>query len=327
MKILIVKMSALGDVIQMLPAVNDIRTRFPDAAVDWVVEQRFVALPALNPAVRRVLAVTIPQWSTSFWKKSTLRDVHRFTTRLRSDAYDCILDSQGLIKSALTAKLAHGTVYGFTHVRCREAIASTLYDKRIDVSPALDSVEAYRRLASGALDYTPNGPAAYGARVPDAHPALPDSTYAVLLHSSARGDKLWPESSWRDIAKRLEALGIVSVLPWGSAAERERSQRIAEGIAGAIVPPALTLEGAAVLLHRARVVVALDTGLAYLATAVGCPVVRIYGGIDRGRTRLYVPPNGINLGEGGKPPQVQEVAAAIERLLTRGCQAVQTHEL
>jgi heptosyltransferase-1 len=315
-KILIVKTSSLGDVVQMLPAIEDIRAHFAHAQIDWVVEESFQAVPALHPALHEVIPIAIRRWRRKWGAPSTWREVRSFRQRLRRVHYDAVLDSQGLLKSALVARQASGTLYGFSRSYCRESVATLLYRRTVSVPPDSSAVEAYRLLAAGALNYTVRSPAVYGIAAPAvALPFSPGDAYGVLLHSSARDDKLWPEPLWVEVANALQALGLRVVLPWGSAPERERSMRLSAALPGAIIPPPLSLAQAAVLLDGARIVIGVDTGLAYLASALGRPVVRLYCGIDRGRTRLYVPQHGVNLGGEGRPPPARDVISAVRSLL------------
>lgn len=316
MKILIVKTSSLGDVVQMLPAVEDIRTRFAQAQIDWVVEESFQAIPALHPALHEVIPIAIRRWRRTLGAPSTWREVRSFRQRLRRIRYDAVLDSQGLLKSALVARQARGPLYGFSRSYCRDPLATLLYPRTVNVPPDSSAMEAYRLLAAGALNYTVRSPAVYGIAAPEgALPFSPGGAYGVLLHSSARKDKLWPEPLWSEVGNALRALGLSVVLPWGSAPEHERSIRLSGDMPGAIVPPPLSLAQAAVLLNGARIVVGVDTGLAYLASALGRPVVRLYCGIDHGRTRLYVPEHGVNLGGEGRPPPAHAVISAVRSLL------------
>src|SRR5687768_11289000 len=105
-RVLIVKTSSLGDVVHNLPVVSDIVAAFPEARIDWVVEEGFAALPALHPAVARTIPVAVRRWRKAWWLSATHREVRAFLKALRSDRYDAVLDTQGLLKSALVARAA-----------------------------------------------------------------------------------------------------------------------------------------------------------------------------------------------------------------------------
>jgi heptosyltransferase-1 len=133
------------------------------------------------------------------------------------------------------------------------------------------------------------------------------SGYVVLLTKTSRADNHWPEERWVALGRGLRA---PAVLPWGSAAERARADRIAAAIGGT-VPPRRTLEELAKLFAAARAVVGLDTGLTHLAAALGAPTVGIYCGSDPALTGIYGAPRARNLGAAGRPPEVAEVLSAL----------------
>ena len=131
---------------------------------------------------------------------------------------------------------------------------------------------------------------------------------------TSRDDKLWAEEHWRSLGTWLEARGLHCLLPWGTDEERRRCGRIATAIPGAVVPQRMSLAGLARLAREAHCVVAVDTGLAHLAAALGVPVAGLYCGSDPALTGLHG--NGWlrNLGGVGRPPAVGEVKAVLEAL-------------
>jgi heptosyltransferase-1 len=108
MRILLVKTSSLGDVIHNLPVVTDLRTHFPDATIDWVVEEGFADIPRLHPGVGRVIPVALRRWRKSLFASATWREIGAFRDALKQQSYDLVIDTQGLLKSALIARAAHG---------------------------------------------------------------------------------------------------------------------------------------------------------------------------------------------------------------------------
>jgi heptosyltransferase-1 len=172
------------------------------------------------------------------------------------------------------------------------------------VPRALHAVERNRRLSAAALGYAMRGGCEYGLKAQ----ATGGGVYAVLLTMTSRADKLWPEERWIELGR---ALALPVVLPWGSAAERERAQRVASGIGQAEVPQRMAIDALAQLLSRARAVVGLDSGLTHLAAALGAPTVGIYCGSDPALTGLYGAPHASNVGAPGKPPPVFEVLKSL----------------
>lgn len=316
MRILLVKTSSMGDVIHNLPALTDIRANFPDAAVDWVVETAFAAIPALHRGVAATLAVDARTWRRRLTDRCTWREMRVFKRRLQARSYDIAIDTQGLLKSAMITRLAHATRCGYDRHSIREPFAARFYDRTYAVSKNLHAVERNRLLAAQALGYAADGAADYGIR--SASPAfswLPAQPYAVLLHATSAAAKLWPEADWKQVIAHLDQSGLCCVLPWGNPAERARAERLAAHANAAIVAPKLELSEAASVLGGARVAVGVDTGLAHLAAALGVPTVGIYCASDPALTGLYAA-NACNVGRRGQPPAPAAVIDAVASMLT-----------
>ncbi|MGH8750252.1 MAG: lipopolysaccharide heptosyltransferase I [Burkholderiales bacterium] len=314
LKILLVKTSSMGDVIHNLPVVSDIRRYFPEAKIDWVVEETYQAVPMMHVGVSAVLPVALRRWRKTLWQRQTWRELTDFRRRLRHEHYDFILDSQGLIKSALITRFARGVRCGLNWKSAREPL-SWFYDRAFDVPWSLHAVERNRSLAAQALGYALEGNADYGMQAqPVSFSWLPNSLYAVLLHATSSRDKLWPEARWIELGVQLNRAGLCSVLPWGNENERMRSTRLADQIKNAVVPPQLDLNAAAALLASARGVIGVDTGLAHLAAALKVPVAGIYCATEPSDTGIYSQ-SAVNLGGKNRPPSVSAVAAAVDKLL------------
>lgn len=301
--ILLIKTSSMGDVIHNLPVAGDIREHYPNATLDWVVEEAFSSIPAMHPAVRQVIPVAIRRWRKSPFDPVTRAEFSEFRRRLTSEQYDIVIDTQGLFKSAIIAKLARGTRCGYDRRSIREPVASLFYDQVKSVDRRLHAVTRNRLLASACMGYSIDAPLNYGIGMEtEAGPP-----YAVLLHATSRADKLWSESDWIELGNRL---GMPAVLPWGSAEEHARSLRLASDIPGATVPAKLALQDVAKIIAGANIVVGVDTGLSHLAAALGVPVVGIYCSTDPGLTGILSSGTGINLGGKSGPPSCQDVLAA-----------------
>ena len=314
--ILLVKTSSLGDVVHNLPVASDIRARFPEACIDWVVEEAFADIPRLHPAVHRVIPVAVRRWRRAPLSAATWGELREYRTAVRSERYDLVLDTQGLIKSALLTRQARGRCAGYAAEAAREPLAAHFYDAAYAIPKNLHAVERNRRLAAAALGYEPNLPLDYGiAAEPLAAAWLPAAPYCVLLTASSRADKLWPEAGWLQLAAALNARGLVCVLPGGSAEERERAARLAGGMAQAVAAPPMGITELARLLAGARLVVGVDTGLSHIAAALGRLTFCLFAGSHPELTGVHAGDTAINLGGAGAAPTAGQVVAAVtERL-------------
>lgn len=318
-RILFVKTSSLGDVVHNCPAVTDVARCVPNAVIDWVVEAPFAEIAALHTAVRRVIPVAIRRWRGALFAADTWSEFGAFRAALRGEKYDAVIDSQGLIKSALVACFASGAKHGFDRASAREPFAARFYAARHAVPGNLHAVERNRQLAASALGYRVEGPCDYGLRIPDDAP-LPDRTpeasrFALLFTMTSRDDKLWPEEHWRALGSALESRGLHCLLPWGTEDERHRCARIAGAIPGAVVPRRMSLTELASLARQAHCVVGVDTGLVHLAVAVGVPVIGLYRGSDPALTGLHGGKWVRSLGGRASPSSVAEVLGVLEPLL------------
>ncbi len=313
-KILLVKTSSLGDVIHNLPVATWLRIHFPDAVIDWVVEEAYAPLLRLHPAVRSVITVAVRRWRRRLFDPATWREIAEFRRRSHDDAYDVILDSQGLLKSALIARAARGRRHGFDAASAREPLAALWYDTRHAVALNQHAVIRNLALAAAALCCPKTEAIDYGLRAPACAAMAPAGPYAVLLHGSSRAEKLWPAERWIELGRMLQARGLECVLPWGNEAERARALRMAASLKAPLVPDALPIDAIAGLLAGAAAVFGVDTGLAHLAAALDRPTVAIFAATEPKLTGVRGGRRATNLGGPGTPPEAPEVIAAFDRL-------------
>jgi lipopolysaccharide heptosyltransferase I len=310
--ILFIKTSSLGDVIHHMPALIDARKARGDAAFTWLVEEMFAPLVRLHPAVAEVIPVAWRRWRKLFYTRATAAEIAASFRAIRAQRYDDIIDSQGLLRSAIMAHMAHGRSHGYDFSSIREPLASMFYDVRHRVDRNLHAIERNRILSGLALGYTPQGAPDFG--LDRARFTNEASRYAVLLHATARVEKQWPETDWIALGKALGPR-LELVLPWGTAVERARSERIALEVPSARVPERAPLDQVAKLIAGAQYVVGVDTGLLHLAAALSVPLVAIFAG---SKPRLTGPVGSgtmSTLGDDGMPPTVDAVIEAIAKIV------------
>ena len=313
MRILLIKTSSLGDVVHNLPVVTDLRREYPECKIDWVVEEGIADIARLHPGVRRVIPVALRRWRKSLLAAATWQEMRAFRAALQEEDYDLVLDTQGLLKSALITRMARGKRCGYAASSAREPLATRFYDATFEVPRSLHAVERNRCLASLAAGYVAPTALDYGIAVPPA--PTHEQASAVLLTATSRDDKLWPQDRWIAAGRALNERGLACLLPAGSATERERAMQIAQAIPGAIALPSMSLPDLAAQLAKARIVIGVDTGLVHLAAALGRPTLALFCASDPALTGVVASTPAINLGTRGHPPSVEHVLAAALPLL------------
>lgn len=284
MKILIVKLSSLGDVVHAMPAVQDIRRALPDARIDWVVEQAFAPLVQRCEGVQRVIGCELRRWSKVPLGRRTRGEWRAFRASLHREAYDAVIDLQGLTKSALVSRIARiadeGKRFALanrTEGSSWEAPTRWAADVAIRIGPRVHAVARSRELCAHALGYEIPAELRYGLRA-EAAADLPGSGRRIaFVHGTSREDKCWPESHWVELGRRLIESGCTLGLPHGNGEERERSERLAARWgAAAQVWPRLPLGQLTDRLAGTAGVIGVDSGLSHIAVALDKPHVQIY---------------------------------------------------
>lgn len=334
MRILIVKLSSLGDVIHALPVVHDIRAAHPGALIDWVVEPAFAPLVKRVDGIGEVIDCALRRWREHWWAAKTRTEWRAFKQRLQRERYDAVIDLQGLTKSALVARLARGRRYGIankTEGSSYEAPARWLVDLAITLPPHIHVLDRSRHLVARALGLKEQGAPVFGLR---ARAQQLDRLTIVLVHGSSREDKLWPDARWVALGRRLVEAGWQIILPHGNELEQTRAEQLAAAIdsqllafhdtglgAGASVQvwPRMRLDTLLDRMAAVHGVIGIDSGLSHLAVALGLPHVQLYLYPTAWRTGP-LPAHGAKhqraIG-GDTTPTVDEVWAAWQRVQAR----------
>ncbi|QCP50728.1 lipopolysaccharide heptosyltransferase I [Trinickia violacea] len=323
-KILIVRVSSLGDVVHNMPVIADIRRKYPDAQIDWLVEESFAGLVELIDGVRRAIPFSLRRWRKRLTSPENWREIRAFKRALAAEKYDLVIDCQGLIKTAWVASWARGPLVGLgnrTDGAGYEWPVRFFYDKRVPIEPRTHVVERTRQLVAAALGEPKPQPtddiefgldtrrAAIAVNALGLNLPVP---YVVFVHATSRADKQWPDAAWIELGQSLVRRGASLVLPWGSDAERATSERLAKEFGdAAIVPPRLSLPAVVGLIDSAAATVGVDTGLVHIAAALKRPTVELYNFATAWRTGGYWSPNVVNLGTAGQPPTLQQVKSAL----------------
>jgi heptosyltransferase-1 len=268
----------------------------------------------LHRAVDSVILVASRRWRRTPLAPQTWREARAFARAMREQPHETVIDAQGLLRSALITRFARGRRHGYDRASVRESLAARLYDEHYRVDRALHAITRNRMLTAHALGYAPDGPLDFGLDRAALLSGTPGRE-VVLLHATARPEKEWPVANWMTLAQTLAARGFSVVLPWGSEAERRRSAEIAAGVPGSTVPDLQPLDHVARMIARAAFVVGVDTGLLHVAAALGVPLVAIFIGTEPGQHGPLGAGKIEIVGMPGALPSVDDVAAAVERIV------------
>lgn len=319
-RILLVKTSSLGDVIHNLPVVTDILQQHPDAHIDWVVEEAFADIPTLHPAIKQVFTVAVRRWRKQLFNQKTWCEITSFKRKISQTPYDLIIDTQGLVKSAVMSSFARGSKSGMDKASAREPLASCLYDKKYPIPRNQHAVTRNRELAALACGYqNPSSAPEYGINTEKTalNITLP-AVFIIGLHGTSKDSKLWPTKQWMALADLLAAQQRYLVLPWASEAEHHRAQIIANNRINVTVLPKLSIAHLANVIQHAWAAIGVDTGLSHLSAALNIPTVAIYTDTNPARTGVMAAAQGqvINLGGAKQNPSVEAVLDAVQAVTT-----------
>jgi len=286
MKILIVKLSAFGDIIHALPALTDIIERPEVDEVHWLVDQRYGFVTDIFPASVNVHQIALKG-------KHPIRSAWQMVHQLRQLSFDAVIDLQGLIKSAALARACGSPVFAFDTNFLREK-ASAILTHNISFHPQdKHVVQQYRRIASAAFIPQSNNPkTAMSYTAPqiqiDSSRCIPDnkllerlglkSNAYVILHAAGGWQtKQLPDETWLSIARSLKTNNITAVFSWGNEAEAQQAKSLAQQSNGYALPERLNMSALVTLIQAAKAVVGADTGLLHLAAALNQPTITFWG--------------------------------------------------
>lgn len=289
MRILLVKLSSLGDIVHTLPVLQDILLAMPGAQIDWVIEKSFAPLLTQVKGLNRIVPCELRRWRKSWWAAQTLNDWRAFKADLQQQSYDAVMDLQGLTKSALVARLAKLTPTGKRYAMANQTEGSGyevptrwVADVAIALEPHVHAVARGRLLAAKALGYNADvvkKSSIYGLKVPVAssNQSLAAPKKIAFIHGTSRQDKTWPVQNWVALGKRLAANGYQVTLVHGNAQELATSQAIATQLGScATVLPLLSLDALTGELAQCTGAIGVDSGVSHIAVALGLPHVQIY---------------------------------------------------
>jgi heptosyltransferase I len=305
-RLLIVRLSAMGDVIHTLPAVQALRRAFPDAHIGWLIEERWAELlcapgsprrgprSASRPLVNEIHTLNLKTWRKSLLSISTLQRATTVWNDVRDLHYDAAVDLQGAMRSAVLARLSGArVVYGAAEPR--ESPASLWYTRKVithgrhvieqnlSVAEALIG-HAVKRVEDTPCDlpYDPQ----IEARIEEGLAQHRVRDFAILNPGAGWGAKRWPAERYGEVARELAEAGITPMVNYGPG-EEDLFRAVLAASGGRARPTKGTISDLIALTRRARLFIGGDTGPLHLAAALRIPVVAIFGPTDPARNGPY----------------------------------------
>jgi heptosyltransferase-1 len=302
-RLLIVRLSSMGDVIHTLPAVTALRVAFPECYISWVIEERWAELLCTlvaprsgprspqRPLVDKVHAVNTREWRRSLLTNETWEQMAVCFSELRAGRHEVAIDFQGAVRSGIVARWSKAPViYGFAQPR--ENAASIFYTRQvqargghiIEQNLSLASAMAHCELSAPKVELPRDDMAEHACQKQlNAH-SIRD--YVIVNPGAGWGAKQWPAERYGQVAKRLMQEGLKSLINFGPGEEQlahaaaAASEGTAQGFSG-------SLSELIALTRGARLFIGGDTGPMHLAAALGIPVVGIFGPTDPARNGPY----------------------------------------
>jgi lipopolysaccharide heptosyltransferase I len=310
-RFLLVRLGSLGDVIHAIPAVAALRTRYPYARIDWMIDPAYVDLLGIVSGVDR--AVPMDPRASKGQLLATLRE-------LRATGYDAVIDLQGLLKSAVLARMAGGReTIGFPRGDLREPAASLFYSRTTDPGPSRHVVHKNLALLSTVDVFSPE--IAFPLRVPTDRAGVPAKPYILINPGAAWPNKRWPPDRFGALAARVwKRYGIRTVVAWGPGEEAMARAVVDAAEGSAELSPPTSIVDLFAVCRGARLMVSGDTGPLHIAAAVGTPIVALFGPTDPER-------NGPWRSEDVTVSRCEQCACHYQRACRRAVPCITTIEL
>ncbi|MGZ4958333.1 MAG: lipopolysaccharide heptosyltransferase I [Methylomonas sp.] len=279
MKIATVKLSALGDIVHAMVALQFIKAALPEAQIDWLVEERFAGLLENNPDINRILPVNLKALKTD--RAGVLREFARIRSYAAND-YDLVIDAQGLIKSALVARLLSKNCVGFDKDSIREKAAAWLYGQTVACPYDANTIDRNVKVLTHPLGIQVSREQIvnkrpflyYHAPKQALHAYLSaGQAHVLLVIGSTWASRNYPKEKYLEVVQSLSANCLIS---WGNDQEREAAEWI-EQRSGARVLPKMNLNDLKGLIARMDLVIGNDTGPTHMAWGLNRPSITLFG--------------------------------------------------
>jgi len=279
-KICLVKLSAMGDIIHTMVALQFIKKAIPDIQIDWIVENSFKDILKHNPHIDNVLPVDLKKIKKN---KLALFAQIKLLNSYSENNYDIVIDAQGLLKSAICSKLVgqkivDSFIVGFDKDSIREKIASWFYDKTVNIGYEKNVIDRNIKLLSNAVDIKitikdilNKEPFLYF----NTNITLPNKTDIIFVVGASKINKVYPKEHFVEIADELKEYNIEVV--WGSNQERETASYIERKCRNVKMTKKQNLDQLKAKISTTKLVIGADTGPTHMAWGLNIPSITIFG--------------------------------------------------
>jgi len=296
MKVLILKLTSMGDLMHALPALTEAEQNIKNISFDWVVDKGFSSVPGWHPAVDRIIETDHRNWRKQFLSSESREALIFVKKEINATDYDFVVDMQNNLKSAFLSFLSKHKVAGMDARSSREYPAHWAYSKKVTIKKSLHAIERQKKLLASTLDYASTPDIDYGiSKVKFIKPALElPVNYVVLVQNASWPTKQWPVAYWKDLVKHLDDCGVNVLLPSGSKDELMRAKDISSVSEKATALEVLSLNEVAYIIDNADYCICSDTGLAHLSAVVNTPSLTLYGPTDtkligtKGKDQIHI---------------------------------------
>lgn len=284
MRILIIKLSSLGDIVHTFPLIDELKNNFPQATIEWLVDNSFIDVVQLHSSIDNIHTVNLRQHNIRYWQ------IFNYILQLRKKLknlgkFDIVIDCQGLIKSSICTCFIQSThKIGFSYSSAREPLSSLFYHQKIFVDKNLHAIQRLRLLGAKGLNYInkidmQQMPVSHNTILQQSSTKKLQQTKKLLfLHCTTWHSKKWP--FWSELCKIALAQGYIIYLNSGNAEEFAAGEQIAATITHnnqMKIMPRLSMQQYVKLFTEIDGVVSCDTGIGHLAAVYNLPIVGLYG--------------------------------------------------
>ena len=291
MKIVIVKLSAMGDIVHAMVALQYIKKSNPSIEIDWVVEEVFAPILENNPHIDNILTLNLKSIKKS--KKLLLGEIRK-AKKYSQKGYDLVIDAQGLIKSAMVSRILGKNIVGFDKNSIREWMASYFYTQSVSISYEANVIERNLKLICEPLrilvthnDILDKQPFLFFDRDEKLHLTL-QNDYILFVVGASRENKIYPKEKFLEVA---QGLNYPIIVVWANEYEKEVAEYLSQNSTNVIISPKLNLNQLKHIISQAKLLIGGDTGPTHCAWGLNVSSITIFGNTPSTRNTYITPIN------------------------------------